>query len=229
MNLPSLRWILCVASQAEWVHLCFIFSLVYIFLSLFFPPIPPLQLHGWPRVWLINLFLSFWHFLTHCQVAGLKFKRRSKMKLGRCVEQLSPTHSGNGCWFASAKVVEMFASWSHSRAQACCALLCPHLFFLVLHPYVQFFLNAPCFFIKQVRIWLRLCFLHHKVRSVLWDASKLAHQPQWICLKKIRDVSKISDQSLAYLPRGPQLMLMSCPSASHGAYDCIVSKQIVYF
>lgn len=132
MNLPSFRWILCVASQAEWVHLCFIFSLVYIFLSLFFPPIPPLKLHGWPRVWLINVFLSLWHFLTHCQVAGLKFKRRSKMKLGQCVEQLSPTHSGNRCWFASAKVVEMFASWSHSRDQACCALTEFFLTFFVL-------------------------------------------------------------------------------------------------
>lgn len=29
--------------------------------------------------------------------------------------------------------------------------------------------------------------------------------------------------------QGLQLMLIRCQSASHGAYDCIVSKQIVYF
>lgn len=43
----ALRWILCVALPAELVHLGFIFSLVYIFLLLF-----------------------FFHFLPHCSAAG---------------------------------------------------------------------------------------------------------------------------------------------------------------
>lgn len=34
---------------------------------------------------------------------------------------------------------------------------------------------------------------------------------------------------LGLVAQGLQLMLIRCPSASHGAYDCLVSKQIVYF
>lgn len=78
----ALRWILCVAAPAELVHLGFIFFLVYIFLFLFFFHFLPHCSAAGPESDFFCLSFSFIHllFLSHWQVAGLRFRRRQKVK-----------------------------------------------------------------------------------------------------------------------------------------------------
>lgn len=117
------NWSIYVSFSFLSTSFCFSFSFSFTF-----------TFCSWPWAWLFYLFLSFIHFLSHWQVAGLKYKRRYEMKLGLGVWKLSRTHSGDGCWFASAKVSEMFATWSHavlflllSLTEFPFTFFCPHL------------------------------------------------------------------------------------------------------
>lgn len=119
---------------------------------------------SWPWAWLFffNLCLSFIHFVSHWQVAGLKCRGTYKLKLGLCVlKTVAEPFRG---WLASAKVAVMCASWSHGAAHACCALplslrISPHLPFFCRHlccfyflpgslTQFSFFFLAACVFIK---------------------------------------------------------------------------------
>ena len=127
----ALRWSLRVAPPVELVHLWVSFSFLSIFsLSLFsFTFSPTVQQQAASPDFSVS-FLSFIHFLflSHWQVAGLTFKRRYKGEIGSLyITTVTGPFRGDGCWSASVKAAEVFVSWSHSEAHACCSLPSPPL------------------------------------------------------------------------------------------------------
>lgn len=102
---------------------------------------------------------------------------------------------------------------------------CPHLFISApsLHPHVQFiYFLMPLPFASLLGL---LCLLHHKVRSSAFEMlRKLAHRAPVDLFeenkRRLPPKKKILIKVGLSCPGGPRLMLMSCPSASHGAYDC---------
>lgn len=72
-------------------------------------------------------------------LTGRRAKIQEKMwgEIGSLYISAVAGHSGDGSRFASAKVAEMFVSWSHSATHACCAL--PSL----LSDRISFF-SPPC-------------------------------------------------------------------------------------
>lgn len=78
---------------------------------------------------------------------------------------------------------------------------CPHLsltYYLKIFSFSLTHVDFICLFIKQPYVSdVPLFPASQGTFGAFEFVSNLAHQPQWICLKKMRDVSKISDQSLA--------------------------------
>lgn len=72
-------------------------------------------------------------------------------------------------------------------------------------------------------------FCYHKVHLVLWAYFKCSTPtPKDLFEENERCLQNVWSKP-GIVAKGLQLMLIRCPNASHGAYDCLVSKQIVYF
>lgn len=84
-------------------------------------------------------------------------------------------------------------------------------------------------FIKQTIYGLCLCFFHRKVHLVLRVCFEFSTStPLDLFEENERCLQNVWSKP-GLVAQGLQLMLRRCPSASHGAYECVVSKQIVYF
>lgn len=142
--------------------------------------------------------------------------------------------------FASAKVAVMFVSWSHSAAHACCALPSPlsgwisfTFFFFLSSPLLLFVTHTCRLFVSPLTSLLNRAYMavscYHKVHLVLWVCFKFSTPtPMDLFEENERCLQNVWSKP-GLVAQGLQLMLIRCPSASHGAYDCLVSKQIVYF
>lgn len=159
------------------LHLCLIFSLVYIVLSRLFPsnssPAAAAAARPGPDSDLSTSSLGFTGSLAHCQVQQGFNSGGDEIGSACC--------SG---WSAPAKVVSVScqlilcqsSSTSRSdRLPSHCP--CPHLFISApsLQPHVQFiYFLMPLPFASLLGL---LCLLHHKVRSSAFEMlRKLAHR-----------------------------------------------------
>lgn len=172
---------------------------------------------------LINIFLFL--FLPHCSAAGpepdfplssFRFIPHWQVRLALCITAVTGPFRGWVLIFFCCGDVCQFL-WSHGTTHTCCAFLstfsdnlispffflfCPHLsltyFFFFNFSSSLTHVDFICLFIKQPYVSdVPLFPASQGTFGAFEFVSNLAHQPQWICLKKMRDVSKISDQSLA--------------------------------
>lgn len=151
-----------LCGSASWIG-SFSFLSTSFFFSLSFTFTPTVQPRTLTR--LHCRLLSFTHFLclSHWHAAWLKFKKKDK------IESLYITtvsgHSGDRCWFAPAKVAEMFVSWSHIAVHACCVLLSFLSDRISFHPFFCSYLSLTHFlfliFIPHSRMCILIVFALH--------------------------------------------------------------------